>query len=101
MNRPISILVCAAGFAFTSLATTGTAMGATPKDTGCPNGFQSQPLSYVLSQATPGFEGAINAADAKGNGDGTLCYKLLPDAIPLFQPTFLYEDNNITRKGNK
>ncbi len=27
------------------------------------------------------------------NDDGLLCFKLLPDAIPLFDPTFLFDDN--------
>ena len=90
MNRPISILLCAAGVAFASLATTGTAMGA-PNDTGCPSGYDAEPLSFVLKNAAQGFNTTIREADA--NGDHVLCYKLLPDAIPLFDPTFLYEDN--------
>ncbi len=32
------------------------------------------------------------AADV--NGDDTLCVKLLPEPIPLFEPTFLYYDND-------
>jgi len=59
---------------------------------GCQQGFDLVSLRYVLSQATPGFEDAIRAYDV--NGDRFLCYKLLPSAIPLFEPTFLYDDNN-------
>jgi len=43
----------------------------------------------------PGFEDAIVAADA--NGDGYLCIKLVPnDGGPKqFDPAFLYVDNHI------
>ena len=49
-------------------------------------------VDEVLEIATPGFEDAIEAEDA--NGDDLLCVKLLPEPIPLFEPTFLYYDNN-------
>jgi hypothetical protein len=48
-------------------------------------------MDYVLSQATPGFEGAIQAEDA--NKDDLLCFKVLPSAVPLFDSMFLYYDN--------
>jgi hypothetical protein len=66
---------------------------AVAKGNGCPKGYQLVPVSYVLSQSTPGFEKAIVAKDA--NGDSNLCYKLLPSAIPLFEPTFEYQDNTV------
>ena len=100
MSRPISILVCAAGVALSSLAATGTA-GATPKDDGCPTGIPLTPLSIVLpNAANDEFRAFIQAADV--NGDG-VCYKQLPDAVERFEPvTFLWEENNITTpKGPK
>lgn len=66
---------------------------AAPTGTGCQRGFQLTSVEEVLTVATPGFEEAIKAEDA--NGDGFLCFKLLPSAIPLFEPTFLYYDNDI------
>lgn len=45
----------------------------------------------VLAVATPGFEGAIAAADE--NDNNLLCFKPLPEPIPLFEPTFLYRDD--------
>jgi hypothetical protein len=100
MRRSLAAVICTAGVAVASLAATGTAAGAppdTPKDTGCPNGYQLKTKEFVLSQAKLGFEGAIEAADK--NNDNMLCYKLLPGPIPLFEPTFLYEDNNITNRS--
>lgn len=67
------------------------AASADPSGSGCPRGYQPQPVEYVLSQATPGFEDAIRAMDA--NRDGVLCYKLLA-SVPLYDPTFLYIDND-------
>ena len=62
---------------------------------GCQQGFDLVSLRYVLSQATAGFEDDILAMDA--NRDKLLCYKLLPSTIPLFEPTFLYYDNDQPR----
>ncbi|MCA1708011.1 MAG: hypothetical protein LC808_33950 [Actinobacteria bacterium] len=92
MRRRLAAIIFTAGVAVASLVAAGTAAGA-PADTGCPSGFQLQPLRFVLSQATSGFEKAIRAADE--NNDKYLCYKPLPEPIPLFEPTFLYEDNNV------
>ena len=61
--------------------------------TGCPKGYEVKSLQFVLKQAAPGFEDAIRAADE--NGDRLLCYKALPEPIPLFEPTFLFDDNNV------
>jgi hypothetical protein len=90
-KRLLAISLCAVGVAFTSVATAGTAAAAPPPKTGCPGGFQLTPLEDVLAVADPNFVDAINARDA--NNDGLLCFKLLPDAIPLFDPTFLFDDN--------
>jgi hypothetical protein len=61
---------------------------------GCPDGWTLEPVNYVVKQASDKQNAlAIKAMDQ--NGDGYLCYKLLPDAIPLYQPTFLYEDNTV------
>jgi hypothetical protein len=90
-KRFFSVSLCAVGVAFMTASTVGTAEAAPPTKTGCPSGYELQSLRFVLSQATKGFEGAIRAADE--NGDRQLCYKPLPEPIPLFEPTFLYDDN--------
>ena len=58
----------------------------------CPRGYDEMTVRQVLRIATEGFEDAIRAADV--NGDRILCVLLLPEPIPLFEPTFLYYDNN-------
>ena len=63
-----------------------------PERRGCPSAFELTPVATVLEIAAPGFEGAIRDADR--NVDQLLCVKLLPEPIPLFEPTFLYYDNN-------
>jgi hypothetical protein len=70
----------------------GLAQAARPDNRGCPAAYQVMTVDEVLEIATPGFEDAIEAEDA--NGDDLLCVKLLPEPIPLFEPTFLYYDNN-------
>jgi len=65
--------------------------GAGPAGRSCPSGYELVSLNFVLKQAAEGFKPAIRAADE--NGDKQLCYKLLPGPIPLFEPTFLYDDN--------
>ena len=70
----------------------GLAHAAQPDNRGCPSAYQVMTVEEVLEVATPGFEGAIKDQDA--NGDDLLCVKLLPEPIPLFEPTFLYYDNN-------
>ncbi|CAN7315321.1 hypothetical protein LJR078_001756 [Arthrobacter sp. LjRoot78] len=60
--------------------------------TGCPTGFQTKTVEYVLEFATVGFDDAIRAEDR--NGDDLLCFKLLPPQVPLFDPTFFYQDND-------
>ena len=64
---------------------------AVPSGRGCQRGFDLVSVDYVLDRATPGFEEFIVAEDV--NNDDLLCYKLLPSAVPLFEPTFLYYDN--------
>ena len=70
----------------------GLAEAARPDNRGCPSAFEVMTVDEVLAIATPGFEEAIEAEDA--NDDDLLCVKLLPEPIPLFEPTFLYYDNN-------
>lgn len=70
----------------------GLALAAPPDNRGCPSAFELMTVEAVLAIATPGFEDAIQAEDA--NGDELLCVKLLPEPIPLFEPTFLYYDND-------
>ena len=83
----------AAGVAATvTLSLLATPAGAATAAGGCQQGFDLVSLRYVLSQATAGSEDDIRAMDA--NRDKLLCYKLLPTAIPLFEPTFLYYDND-------
>jgi hypothetical protein len=68
------------------------AFAAGPDKRGCPSSYELMTVVEVLEIATPGFEDAIEAEDT--NDDDMLCVKLLPEAIPLFEPTFLYFDNN-------
>jgi hypothetical protein len=70
---------------------------AIPSGSGCQRGFDLVSVDYVLDRATPGFEEFIVAED--DNNDDLLCYKLLPAAIPLFEPTFLYYDNTKPIQG--
>lgn len=79
-------VMCAAAFAPTASADTLT-------QGGCPGGYERQTVDYVLGFAAPGFADAIRAMDR--NGDESLCFKLLPDQNPLFEPyqVFLYYDN--------
>jgi hypothetical protein len=85
--------MCGAVLSVAVVAVVGSAAAAASKDRrGCPSGYESMLVDDVLEIATPGFEDAIIAADA--NLDDVLCVKLLPGAIPLFEPTFLYFDNN-------
>jgi hypothetical protein len=71
----------------------GGPVGAAPPDKrACPSAYELMTVENVLQIATPGFEDAIRAEDA--NSDGLLCVHLLPEPIPLFEPTFLYYDNN-------
>jgi hypothetical protein len=96
-RRSLAVFICTVAVA-ASVAVAGPAAAATPPATGCPAGFELTPVEDVLAVATPGFEEAIVAADENGNGDGLLCFKLLPEPIPLFEPTFLYEDNNVANR---
>jgi hypothetical protein len=50
-------------------------------------------VDAVLDIADPNFVEAIRAEDR--NGDSRLCLRLLPGAIPLFEPTFLFYDNRV------
>jgi hypothetical protein len=69
--------------------------GGVPADPGaqCPRGFDLVPLDAVLAIAHPDFVDAIGAEDR--NRDNQLCLRLLPGAIPLFEPTFLFYDNRV------
>jgi hypothetical protein len=89
----VATRVAGAIVALAAIPLTALPAQAAPTRDGCQRGFELKSLDYVLSQAAEGFEGAITDADA--NKDNLLCYKLLPDAIPLFDPTFLYDDNNL------
>jgi hypothetical protein len=76
------------GIALGSVGAAGSAAAAPPP---CPGGFELRTEAEVLAVATPGFEGAIAAADE--NDNDLLCFKPLPEPIPLFEPTFLYRDD--------
>jgi hypothetical protein len=85
-TRAVGAMVALAAIPLTALPAQ-----AVPSGHGCQRGFDLVSVGYVLSQATPGFEDAIKAEDV--NADNLLCFKLLPSAVPLFEPTFLYYDN--------
>lgn len=89
-RRSLAVFICTVAVA-ASVAVAGPAAAAPPPKTGCPGGYDLVTLDFVLERAAPGFEDAIMAADV--NGDDLLCFKLLPEPIPLFEPTFLFDDN--------
>lgn len=88
MKTKIAAVVAALAISTICLAAPASAA---PKGSGCPKGFETRTIQQVLEFATPGFEEAIAAEDR--NGDNLLCFKLLPPAVPLFDPTFFYQDN--------
>ena len=73
-------------------AAPATAAPASP-GSGCPGGFNLVDIGEVLEIADPGFVDAIRAEDR--NNDDQLCLRLLPEKIPLFEPTFLFYDNRV------
>jgi hypothetical protein len=84
------IAVCAV-LAVSSIGLAAPASAA-PERTGCPKGFQTLAVDVIIDEyATTGFEAAIEAEDR--NNDNYLCFKLLPPSVPLFDPTFFYQDN--------
>jgi hypothetical protein len=85
-TRAVGAMVALAAIPLTALPAQ-----AVPSGHGCQRGFDLVSVDYVLSQATPGFESAIQAEDV--NDDNLPCFKLLPSAVPLFEPTFLHYDN--------
>jgi hypothetical protein len=92
LKRHLAVALCTVGVAFGAVLTSGTAAAAPPPKNGCPgSAYTLMTVDQVLEIATPGFEQAVRDEDA--NQDGNLCVKLLPDAVPLFDPTFIYYDN--------
>lgn len=90
VSAAVAAAVCA-GLAAVGLAAPANA---DPVGYGCPAGWELKTVDYVVQfAANADFAAKIRAMDH--NGDGQLCYKLLPSAIPLFSPTFLYEDNTV------
>jgi hypothetical protein len=96
-RRSLAAFLCTVAVA-ASVAVAGPAAAAPPPRTGCPGGYDLVTLDFVLERAAPGFEDAIIAADE--NRDEFLCFKLLPEPIPLFEPTFLFDDNRFPSPGS-
>ena len=89
-------LLVGVGAAVAALGVLAPAAGAAKKPVGgCQAAYELTTVRDVLKIATPGFEDAIRAEDA--NQDNYLCVLLLPEPIPLFEPTFLYYDNDLPR----
>lgn len=91
----MKLKIASAAAAVAVVATMGLAApaNADPQSgTGCPSGFEIKTVKEVLKFATSGFEKAIRAEDR--NKDNLLCFKLLPPEVPLFDPTFFYQDND-------
>ncbi len=84
-KRLLATSISTLGIALGSVIEAGSGAAAPPP---CPGGFELRTEAEVLAVATPGFEGAIAAADE--NDNDLLCFKPLPEPIPLFEPTFLY-----------
>lgn len=90
MKTKLAGVVCAVTAA--SMIGLAAPASAAPTGTGCPEGFELKTVKEIIRvYATPGFEKAIKAEDR--NKDGLLCFKLLPPSVPLFDPTFFYQDN--------
>jgi hypothetical protein len=89
-RRSLAVFICTVAVA-ASVAVAGPAAAAPPPRAGCPGGYELTPLADVLAVADPDFVQTIIATDV--NGDELLCFKLLPEPIPLFEPTFLFDDN--------
>lgn len=93
-DTEMKLKIAGAAATIAAAATIGLAApanAAPPPRTGCPSGFETRTVDYVLTFATPGFEDAIRAEDR--NEDNLLCFKLLPPQVPLFDPTFFFQDN--------
>jgi hypothetical protein len=74
------------------------AEAATEPVKGCANGYELMSVKEINKTITaPGFEDAIIAKDA--NGDGYLCIHIIPnDGGPKqFDPAFVYADNHTGR----
>jgi hypothetical protein len=94
--RAAVVVVCAFGVIGGVVAAPAAAdPGGVPANPGtqCPQGFDLVPLDAVLAIADPNFVDAIIGEDM--NKDRQLCLRLLPGAIPLFEPTFLFYDNRV------
>jgi hypothetical protein len=92
MNRTGKLLTPPLLFGTLLLSSALPAAAAPSAGGGCQAGFELVTVKFALRQATTGFEDSIRAMDQ--NRDRLLCYKLLPTAIPLFEPTFLFYDND-------
>jgi hypothetical protein len=98
--RAAALVVCASGAIGGVVAAPAAAdPGGVPAAPGaqCPKAYDLVPLERVLEIAAPGFEDAIRAEDR--NGDSQLCVMLLPEPIPLFEPTFLFYDNRVPTRS--
>jgi hypothetical protein len=88
----VAAVVVTGGIAAASAAADPGGVPAAP-GAQCPAAFDLVSVDAVLDIAAPGFERAIRAEDR--NKDNQLCVLLLPGAIPLFEPTFLFYDNRV------
>jgi hypothetical protein len=80
-------LVAGIGLGLT-VATAGSA-AADPRAGECPAGLERATVEFVQTQVEPGFEGAVAAADANGNNNGFVCYRLNPG-----RPVVLFGDDS-------
>ncbi len=79
----------AAGIALGLSVVTAGSAAADPREGQCPAGLERATVEFVQTQVDPGFEGAVAAADANGNNNGYVCYRLNPG-----RPVVLFGDDS-------
>jgi hypothetical protein len=103
-TRPIRVAVATtlltAPFALL-LSTASSAVADTPKQTGCPVGYQTLSVAWLLHQGPYQVPGPMDTA---GNNDGVICGHALnaadtahicdPCRVPI---VYLFRDNDLTK----
>jgi hypothetical protein len=85
------------------LSTASSAVADTPKETGCPVGYQTLSLAWLITQGP--YE-APARVDGEGNNDGVVCGHALnsADAAHICDPcvvpiVYLFRDNDVTKRS--
>jgi hypothetical protein len=88
---------------FALLLSTASSVADTPKETGCPAGYQTLSVAWLASQGPYQAPGLVDGA---GNQDGVVCgHALTPaDAAHICDPcavpiVYLFRDNDLTKSS--